>query len=51
MAEDRFVGPGVKPDNWASDNFLQKAGYGRTLVENDHFVMRFVTGTYDRRFV
>ena len=34
----------VKPENWASRHLFAKAGYGKTLVESDHLVMRLATG-------
>ena len=34
----------VKPENWASRRLFAKAGYGKTLVESDHLIMRLVSG-------
>ena len=34
----------VKPENWASRHLFAKAGYGKTLVESNHLVMRLVAG-------
>ncbi len=34
----------IKPENWASRHLFAKAGYGKTLVESNHLVMRLVAG-------